>query len=671
MGPSRPSIFLPLFLSVVVCVSASLGSSSSDLVESELLKVPISEFTNSVRSTIDVVQQVATLVSTFTEFANSVRLTIEVVPQVASLVSRFAEFANSVRLTIEVVQQVASLVSKFAEFAISVRLTIAVVQKVASLVSRFAGAFGDFHLSKAIADCLDLLDLSADKLTRTLSASRSPSAVNGQGFIARDMTFENTARPQKHQAVAFRSDSDLSVLFRCAIRGYQDTLYEHSLRQFYRECQITGTVDFIYGDGTVVFQNCRILARLGLPDQKNTITAQGRKDPSESSGFSIQFSNISAEPDLLASLNSTYTYLGRPWKLYSRTVIMQSYMSNAIRQEGWIEWNGNFALYTLFYGEFMNNGPGAGLGSRVKWPGFQTMNDSAQAYNFSVGQFILGNDWLPSIQNGNLAHFWEAKWVPSTNDFKIASHKPPHCTVQTVAEVIDPNRKIWKRELLKEWLSPEDLEAVLAIPIAAVNRDDLLIWHHNPSGVYFVTSGYALAKQICHNSNGSNKPSRSLTLGTDFWNSIWALDIPPKIRHFWWRVCHNLSATKLGLFRRKCASSGECPICRKDDESVEHLLFDCPWTKAVWFGSDNKSVISLCVSETVPPWEYSAIILDIRGLASSHSLSFSWTSRNNNEAGHWVAKACLSKALPVNWAVCPPAPLASILTLMFPIILFN
>ncbi|KAI8019349.1 hypothetical protein LOK49_LG04G00020 [Camellia lanceoleosa] len=57
MGPSRPSIFLLLLLSVVVCMSASLGSSSSDLVESEFLKVPISEFANSVWSTIDVVQQ--------------------------------------------------------------------------------------------------------------------------------------------------------------------------------------------------------------------------------------------------------------------------------------------------------------------------------------------------------------------------------------------------------------------------------------------------------------------------------------------------------------------------------------------------------------------------------------------------------------------------------------
>ncbi|KAJ8562442.1 hypothetical protein K7X08_011733 [Anisodus acutangulus] len=221
-------------------------------------------------------------------------------------------------------------------------------------------------------------------------------AVKGQGFIARDMTFENTAGPQKHQAVAFRSDSDLSVLFRCAVRGYQDTLYAHSMRQFFRDCTITGTVDFIFGDGTAVFQNCQILARLGLPQQKNTITAQGRKEAAETTGFSIQFSNISGEPDLLASLNSTYTYLGRPWKTYSRTVIMKSYMSNVIRPQGWLEWNGNISLDTLYYAEYQNYGPGAGLGARVNWPGYHLLNDSSQANNFTVSQFILGNSWLPS-----------------------------------------------------------------------------------------------------------------------------------------------------------------------------------------------------------------------------------------------------------------------------------
>ncbi|KAE8687587.1 putative pectinesterase/pectinesterase inhibitor 44 [Hibiscus syriacus] len=221
-------------------------------------------------------------------------------------------------------------------------------------------------------------------------------AVSGRGFIARDITFENTAGPQKHQAVALRSDSDLSVFFRCAIRGYQDSLYTHTMRQFFRECTITGTVDFIFGDATAVFQNCRILANQGLPNQKNTITAQGRKDPNQPTGFSIQFCNISADTDLLPSVNSTPTYLGRPWKLYSRTVIMQSYISDAIRPQGWLEWNQDFALDTLYYAEYMNSGAGASLSGRVKWPGYHVLNNSAQAVNFTVTQFIEGNLWLPS-----------------------------------------------------------------------------------------------------------------------------------------------------------------------------------------------------------------------------------------------------------------------------------
>ncbi|KAM1809970.1 hypothetical protein ACFX12_026789 [Malus domestica] len=53
---------------------------------------------------------------------------------------------------------------------------------------------------------------------------------------------------------------------------------------------------------------------------------------------------------------------------------MHSFLSNATRPEGWLEWNADFALSTLSYGEYMNYGPGAGLGSRVKWPGYREGN---------------------------------------------------------------------------------------------------------------------------------------------------------------------------------------------------------------------------------------------------------------------------------------------------------
>ncbi|KAF9587121.1 hypothetical protein IFM89_039664 [Coptis chinensis] len=217
----------------------------------------------------------------------------------------------------------------------------------------------------------------------------------GIGFIARDIAFENTAGPEKHQAVAYRSDSDLSVLYRCGFYGYQDTLYAHSLRQFYRECVITGTVDFIFGNSVVVFQGCRILAKKGLSSQQNIVTAHGRIDPDQNTGFSLQFCNISADSDLLPFVNSTPTYLGRPWKQYSRTVFMQSYMTSAIKPKGWLEWDGDFALSTLYYGEFLNFGPGAALRGRVNWTGYHAKMTPTQAATFTVAQFIDGNLWLP------------------------------------------------------------------------------------------------------------------------------------------------------------------------------------------------------------------------------------------------------------------------------------
>ncbi|KAL8553922.1 hypothetical protein ACS0TY_002253 [Phlomoides rotata] len=212
-------------------------------------------------------------------------------------------------------------------------------------------------------------------------------AVSGKGFIARDITFRNTAGPETHQGVALRVDSDQSAFYRCSMEGYQDTLYAHSLRQFYRECSISGTIDFIFGNGAAVLQKCKIFTRQPLPLQKVTITAQGRKDPHQSTGFSIQDSYVYA---------TRPTYLGRPWKQYSRTVYINTYMSSMVQPRGWLEWYGDFALGTLWYGEYRNYGPGASLSGRVKWPGYNIIRDASTAAFFSVGRFIDGMSWLPA-----------------------------------------------------------------------------------------------------------------------------------------------------------------------------------------------------------------------------------------------------------------------------------
>lgn len=220
--------------------------------------------------------------------------------------------------------------------------------------------------------------------------------MHGERFIALNITFENTAGPEKHQAVAVRNNADLSSFYRCSFLGYQDTLYAHSLRQFYRDCDIYGTVDFIFGNAASVFQHCNIYARKPLPNQFNAITAQGRTHPNQTTGISIHNCTVRAAPELEADQSgSTKTFLGRPWKEYSRTVYMQSFIDQVVEPVGWMAWNGSFALDTLYYGEYDNFGPGANTSQRVQWPGYNRM-DALQAMNFTVYNFTTGNDWLTS-----------------------------------------------------------------------------------------------------------------------------------------------------------------------------------------------------------------------------------------------------------------------------------
>ncbi|XWS47659.1 hypothetical protein CRYUN_Cryun13aG0003200 [Craigia yunnanensis] len=225
--------------------------------------------------------------------------------------------------------------------------------------------------------------------------SSATAGIDGPGFIARDITFSNTAGPTKGQAVALRSASDLSVFYRCAIQGYQDTLMVHSQRQFYRECYIYGTIDIIFGNAAVVLQNCSIFARRPLKGQANIITAQGRGDPYQNTGIVIHNSRILAANDLKPVVRAYKTYLGRPWQKYSRTVVLKTYLDSLVSPAGWSKWgNSNFALDTLYYGEYKNYGPASSTKWRVKWRGFHVITSPGVASRFTVNSLIAGGSWL-------------------------------------------------------------------------------------------------------------------------------------------------------------------------------------------------------------------------------------------------------------------------------------
>lgn len=222
--------------------------------------------------------------------------------------------------------------------------------------------------------------------------------VDGTHFIAKNLWFENTAGSKGHQAVALRISGDMAIVYNCQIDGYQDTLYAHKNRQFYRDCTISGTIDFIFGDAVCLFQNCNIIVRRpddpNMQDQSCMVTAQGRSVEKMPTGIVIQNCNITADEDYYKG-PPIKSYLGRPWKTYSRTVIMQSQIDSVIEPQGWEHWpetpqNGE----TCWYAEYGNKGPGADLSQRVKWPCIKRVASSEEAGEFTPLKFIGGDLWV-------------------------------------------------------------------------------------------------------------------------------------------------------------------------------------------------------------------------------------------------------------------------------------
>ncbi|KAK7392042.1 hypothetical protein VNO78_20468 [Psophocarpus tetragonolobus] len=218
-------------------------------------------------------------------------------------------------------------------------------------------------------------------------------AIQGDYFVAMNIGFENTAGPHKHQAVAIRVQADKSIFYRCSMDGYQDTLYAHTMRQFYRDCTISGTIDFVFGDAVVFFQNCKFVVRKALKNQQCIVTAQGRKERHQPSGIVIQGGSIVADNKVKFDNKA---YLARPWKNYSRAVFRDSYIGDLIQPDGYLAWqgpNGLTGMDTCFYAEFNNTGPGSNKSKRVKWRGIKTLS-SKSASRYVPYKFFHGDDWI-------------------------------------------------------------------------------------------------------------------------------------------------------------------------------------------------------------------------------------------------------------------------------------
>ncbi len=218
------------------------------------------------------------------------------------------------------------------------------------------------------------------KLGTTTSTS---TRIVANDFTAIDITFANSAGPVG-QAVAMLVDGDKARFVNCRFLGFQDTLYpkREGTRQYYKNCYIEGTVDFIFGWAIAYFQNCRISSKLSGGYFTAASTPQG-----QAYGYVFNQCELDGEsPE--ASI-----YLGRPWRDYAQTVFLNCNLSKVVKPEGWHNWDKPNAEKTAFYAEYRSKGAGANPKARVSWAKQLT---AEEAKNYTVAQVLGGKDhWDP------------------------------------------------------------------------------------------------------------------------------------------------------------------------------------------------------------------------------------------------------------------------------------
>jgi len=201
-----------------------------------------------------------------------------------------------------------------------------------------------------------------------IGTSGSASIYIHASYITfQDITFENSAGEGKNigQAVACFTDGDFLFFNRCRFLGNQDTLYTYGRfgkfggikRNYFKDCYIEGTTDFIFGTSIAYFENCEIRSK-----KDSYITAASTLEGQ-------QYGYVFYHCKLTADEGVTQCYLGRPWGAYAKTVFIECELGSHILPEGWHDWEKDGKPDTKknsFYGEWGNTGPGA-AGVRVKW----------------------------------------------------------------------------------------------------------------------------------------------------------------------------------------------------------------------------------------------------------------------------------------------------------------
>ncbi|MCD8222439.1 MAG: pectinesterase family protein [Clostridiales bacterium] len=234
--------------------------------------------------------------------------------------------------------------------------------------------------------------------------------IDTHDFTAVGITFENTAGkgPDVGQALALYADGDRLVFDHCRFLGGQDTLFTAPLppaereahgftgpgehrprrpgRHYYKSCYIEGDIDFVFGGAAAYFENCEFFSKdIGKP--VNSFVTAASTPQNQTYGYVMQSCRFTG------NCPPHSAYLGRPWREYAKTVLLNCEIGAHIRPEGWDDWNRPEDHKTVFFAEYQSVGPSSDITKRPGWVHQLTHTEASQ---YTRELVLRGSDgWHP------------------------------------------------------------------------------------------------------------------------------------------------------------------------------------------------------------------------------------------------------------------------------------
>lgn len=196
-----------------------------------------------------------------------------------------------------------------------------------------------------------------DQVNRPLGTFRSFTlAIAAPGVALRGLTVMNDAGApaQNGQQVALSVCGDGFSMEDCALLSTQDTLFlgplPPDLRQRYQDvlpaelqrgealaarfarCRIAGSVDFIFGGGKALFEDCEIVS---VPDGRSVgFVAAPSHDRTQAEGFLFRRCRFTAQPGVAPQS----VYLARPWRDHGLAIFEDCAYGPHIHPLGFDRW---------------------------------------------------------------------------------------------------------------------------------------------------------------------------------------------------------------------------------------------------------------------------------------------------------------------------------------------